>query len=81
MMNYDARDNDRDNDRNKDGNEDDNAASGSGSDGPVFDPITTPWSHGGLSGDNSDGAAAVTHYVSRRWTIYPTYKYHIKGVP
>ena len=31
-----------DNDVNKDGNNDNNAAAGSGSDGPIFDPIRVP---------------------------------------
>ena len=52
MTNYD----DEDDDRNKDGNNDDNAASVSGSEGPIFYWSTTPWSHGGGSGDNGDGA-------------------------
>ena len=37
------------NDRNKDVNNDDNAASGVISDGPIFDPTTTPWSRLGLA--------------------------------
>ena len=73
MTNYDDGDND--------GNKDDNAASGSGPDGPIFDPITTPWSRGGRSGDDGNGAAAVAHYVSTRRTIYLPYKNYIKDVP
>ena len=42
MTNYDDGDDDGDNDGNNDGNNDDNAASGSGSDGPIFDPIESP---------------------------------------
>ena len=43
ITNHDSGDDDRDNDGNEDANEDKNAASGLGSDGPIFDPITTPW--------------------------------------
>ena len=38
-----------DNDRNEDGNDDDNAASRSGSDGPIFNPISAPRSRLGLA--------------------------------
>ena len=41
MTKYDDRDDDGDNDRFEDGKDDDNAAAGSGSDGPIFDLITT----------------------------------------
>ena len=51
MKNCDDRDDDvnydRYDDRNEDRNEEDNADSRSGSNGLIFDPITTPWSHGG----------------------------------
>ena len=43
-MNYDERDDSGGNDRNEDGNNNDSAASGSGYDGPIFNPITMPWS-------------------------------------
>ena len=66
MTKYDYRDNARDNDRNKDGNYDKNAATGSGSDGPIFDPITTPCSHRGGSDDYGNGDAATANYVSKR---------------
>ena len=56
MTNYDDRDDDR--------NDDDNADSGSGSDGPIFEPIITPRSCGGGSGNNGDGATAAAHYIS-----------------
>ena len=90
MMNYDDRDkdidDDIDNDGNEDGNDDDNTASGSGSDGQIFDPVMTPQSRGGGSGndgnvDDDEGATAAAHYVSTSWTIYLPYKDHIKDVP
>ena len=81
MTNYNNGDDDRDNDGNKDGNDDDNAASESGSDGPIFDVISTPWSRRGGSGDDDYGAAAAAHYVSTCRTIYLPYKDHIKDVP
>ena len=49
MTNYKDGDNNVDDDINKDGNDEDNAAFGSGSDGPIFDPIMAPWSRGGGS--------------------------------
>ena len=51
ITNYD----DGDDNGSEDGNDDDNAASGSGSDGPIFDPIATPRSRGGGLGDDGDG--------------------------
>ena len=80
MKNYGILYEDGDNDGNEDGTNNDNAASGSGSDGLIFDPITTPWSCGGGLGDDGDGAAAVVYYVFISQTIYLTYKYHIKDV-
>ena len=44
MEKYNDGDNNRDSYRNKDWNDDGNATSGSGSNDPIFDPITTPWS-------------------------------------
>ena len=64
----------------EDGNNDGNADSGSGSNGPIFDIITPPQSHGGGSGDD-DVAVAVAHYISSRCTIYLPYKDPIKDVP
>ena len=80
MMNYDDGYDEGDNDGNKDGNNNKNAASGSGSDCPIFGPIMTPRSRGGVSVDDSNGAAAAAHYVSMCWTIYLPYKYYIKDV-
>ena len=42
ILNYNEVDDDGDNDRNKYGNNNDNTASISGSDSPIFDPITMP---------------------------------------
>ena len=67
-------------DENEDVNNDDNAASGSGSDVPIFNPITTPRSHGGGFGDDGDGAAATAHYVSTCCTKFIPYKDPIKDV-
>ena len=80
MANYDDRDDTGDNDVNEDRNNDENAAFGSGPDGPIFNLIMPPWSHEGVTGNDSNGAAAVAHYVSSRWTIYLPYKDHIKDV-
>ena len=55
MTKYD----DRDNYGNKDGNNDDNSTVGSGSDGLIFDPITIPWSHIGLSDEDWATTAIV----------------------
>ena len=44
MTNYGDRDGDGDDNENNDGNEDDNVTSGLRSDGPIFNPITTPCS-------------------------------------
>ena len=44
MTNHDG----GDNNGNEDINDDDNAASGLGYDGPIFDPITMPWSRLGI---------------------------------
>ena len=60
MTKYD----DGDDDGNEDGNDDDYAAAGSGSDGPIFDTITTPRSRLGLAEEDR-----ATHYKSTRWTI------------
>ena len=49
MIKYYDRDDNRDNNGNKYGNIDDNSAAVSGSDGPIFDPIMTPWSRLGIA--------------------------------
>ena len=58
MKKYDDRDDDGDNNLNEDGNNDNNSAARSGSDGPIFDPITTPWLRLGLA--EEDRAMTVT---------------------
>ena len=67
MRKYDDGDNDGDNDGNEDGNDDDNAAAGSGSDGPIFDPISTPHSRLGFA--EEDRATKATELRPRR-TMY-----------
>ena len=74
----------RDNNVNKEKNKDDNAASWSGSDGPIFDPIETPWS--GLGIVEEEWATMVVAMWPRRhmylWIgIYIPYKSHSKYVP
>ena len=81
MTNYDGGDDDGNDDGSDDGNDDDNAASGSGSDGPIFDPITTSRYRGVGSGNDGNSTAAVVHYISTCCTIYLPYKYPIKDVP
>ena len=49
---------------NEDGNDNGNDAYGSGSDGKIFDPITTPLYCIGVSGNDIDGNTAVVHYMS-----------------
>ena len=80
--NYNGGYDEGDNDGNKDRNNDDNSASILGYNGPIFGPITTPWSRREGSGDHGDGESvgAVTHYVSTRRIIYLPYKDHIKDV-
>ena len=63
MTKYDDRDDDEDND----GNDDGNAAVGLGSNGPIFHPITAPWSRLGLA--EEDRAMTTTEMWPRR-TIY-----------
>ena len=81
MTNYNDRDKNRDKNGNDDRNNDNDAAPVSGSDGPIFDPITAPRSRGGGSGDEDDGAVDAAHYVSMRRNIHILYKEHIKDVP
>ena len=64
MTNYDGGDDDGDDDENEDANDNDNAASGSGSGGPIFNPITTPLSLIGGSGNDGTGDAAGACYIS-----------------
>ena len=52
MAEYDGGDDDGDNDRNEVRNDDDNATARSGSDGPIFDMITTPRLGLGLTGQD-----------------------------
>ena len=82
MKNYDGGDDGRYDDGKKYGNCDNNTASIPGYNGPIFGPITTPWSRREGSGDHGDGESvgAVTHYVSTRRIIYLPYKDHIKDV-
>ena len=62
MKNHDG----RDDNVNKYKNDDDNADSISGSD---YNAWVMPWSRGGGSGDDNDGAAATAPYVSTLWNI------------
>ena len=83
MTNHDDGDDDEDDDGNEDENDDDNVTSGSGSDGPIFDPIVTPWSHLGLT--EEDRATTMTVVRSRRHMylrieIYLPYKYPINTI-
>ena len=75
MTNYDDGDDNGDDNvddnGNKYGNDDDNTTSGSGSNGPVFDLITMPRSHGGGLGDDGDG----------RYGRGALYSYHLKDFP
>ena len=81
MTNYHNRYYDGYDDINKDGNNDDNYASKLRSFGLIFDPITTPWSCGGLLGDDGASAAAGVHTISMRHTTFLPYKDPIKYVP
>ena len=81
MTNCDGGDSIEDNDGDKVRNNNNKSSSRSVSDGPIYDPITTPRSRGGVSVDDGNIAAAAAHYVSTHWIIYISYRYHIKGVP
>ena len=75
--------NDGDNNRNEDKKYDGNAASGSGSDGPIFDPITTLRSGLGLA--ENDRSTMTTDLWSRchvylRVGIYLPHKYPINSI-
>ena len=68
---------------NEEGNDDDNATSGSGSDGPIFDPIATPWSRLGIAEDDWATTTMVMRprqHVYLRVGIYIPYKYPINAV-
>ena len=83
MTNHDNGDTDGDNDGNDDGKDDDNAASGSGSNGPIFDPIATSWSLLGLA--EEDRATTTTalrplRHMYLRVGIYLPYKYPIDDI-
>ena len=78
---YDNEDDDVNDYWNEYGNNEDNATSASGFDGPIFDPITSPFYYGGGLSDNCNGAAAVEHYIYIHGTIYITSKHPIKYVP
>ena len=58
---YNNRYDDRYNGVNEDGNDNDNAAARSGSDGPIFDPITTPQSRLGLAEEDWATTTIVLH--------------------
>ena len=77
MTKYD----DRDNDRNDGGDENDNTAAESRYNDPIFDLILMPWSWREVSGNDANGAADTTQYVSTRRTIYLPYKDHSKDAP
>ena len=47
----------------EDGNDDDNAAPGSVSNGPIFDLIMIPRSHGRILCGDDGGNTATTHYI------------------
>ena len=66
------------------------ATTGSGSNGPIFDPITMPQSRGGGSGDYGNSAAASSHYISillkichkllyAKFVILEWCRYHMKN--
>ena len=63
MTNYYGGDDDGYDNRNEDANDNDNAASGSGSDGSIFNPITTPLYLRGGFDDDGGGNAAAAHYI------------------
>ena len=80
MTKYDERDDNRDNDGNEFVNDDDNATAVSVSDGPIFDPITMPWSRLGLA-DEDRATTATLLWLQR--TMYPhagLYIYPIKSI-
>ena len=83
MTNHDVGDDDRDNGKNEDGNNGDNAASGSGSDGPIFDPIVINWSCLGIAEDDRDMTTMVLrprNHMYLRIGIYLPYKYPINAM-
>ena len=65
-----------DNDRNEDVNDNDNASSRSGSDGPIFNPISAPWSCLGLAEKDEATMTMVLwlrHHMYIRIVIYLPY--------
>ena len=70
MENYEDGDDDEDDDRKEDGNNDKNGASGSGYDGLIFNPITTPWSCGGGFFENGNNKEAVMNYICTLLNMY-----------
>ena len=73
MTKYNVGDDTRDNDVNDDGNVNNNSPDGLGSDGTIYNPITTPrsrfWSRGGGQGDDIDIDASMENYLYICWTI------------
>ena len=67
MVNYDKRDGGGDEDKNKDSKNNGNDASVSGSDDPIFNPITTPRSWIGIA---EEDWATTTMALQPRWTMY-----------
>ena len=78
---YDNGDDERDNEVNEDVNGNYNDDSGSGYAGLIFNPVTTPQSHGGVLVNNGYVAVAAYHYVYTSRAIYLHYKDPIKDVP
>ena len=56
---YNDGDDDGDNDKNEDGNDNKKSTSGSGYDGPIFGPITTPRSRLGLTEEDRKTTATA----------------------
>ena len=61
MKNHNDGDDDVDNDQNEYRNDNDNDASESGSDGQIFNPIETPRSHLGLTGEDRVKTTTLLH--------------------
>ena len=80
-MKYNNRDDEGDNEGNKYRNDSSNVASGSGSNVPIFDLITTHWYCGGGYRDKIYSTVFMAHYIYTCCIIYLSYKYHIKYVP
>ena len=83
MKKHDDRDYDVDNYGNEDGNDDESATSGSGSNGPIFDPITTTWSHLSLSEEylaTTKTALRPRHTIYLHIGIYLPYKQPVNTI-